>query len=273
MLEIVNALPQKRASDIDSFLTFIGIYEDKQRTAAFKRLIFAHRGEICGKTVVEAGAGLGIMTEALLAAGAAKVYAVEDNRFCVAALQKKFAKESRVVVVRSRIEDFKPAGNEKIHVLFQELYGSLLLDESILALERIGFEPDIVLPDGGRILGQVVTLRGVGDPTLTPDLLRGLDGALVTDLFPYFKFTEPFVIGEWRFRRQKKRRSYEFSVPRGGEVLVLGMEVWHSGRRISGTQYCDNWSFIATPVSGKKARITFAYAREGMTDIFWRWIA
>jgi hypothetical protein len=83
---------------------------------------------------------------------------------------------------------------------------------------------------------------------LTPDLLRGLDGALVTDLFPYFKFTEPFVIGEWRFRRQKKRRSYEFSVPRGGEVLVLGMEVWHSGRRISGTQYCDNWSFIATPV-------------------------
>jgi hypothetical protein len=33
----------------------------------------------------------------------------------------------------------------------------LLLDESILALERIGFEPDIVLPDGGRILGQVLS--------------------------------------------------------------------------------------------------------------------
>jgi hypothetical protein len=49
MLEIVNALPQKRASDIDSFLTFIGIYEDKQRTAAFKRLIFAHRGKYAAR--------------------------------------------------------------------------------------------------------------------------------------------------------------------------------------------------------------------------------
>lgn len=272
MLEIVNVLPPQKASDIDSFLTYIGIYEDKQRTAAFKRLIYANRAEICGKIVVEAGAGLGIMTGALLAAGAVKVYAVEDNRFCVAALRKKFSNDRRVVVVRSRIEDFRPAVNEKVHILFQELYGSLLLDESLLALERIGFEPDIVLPDSGRILGQVVTLREVGDPTLTPDMLRCLDGALVTDLFPYFKFTRPFIIGEWRFRRQKKRRSYEFAVPRSGEALVMGMEIWHGGRRISGTQYCDNWSFIATPVSGKKARLTFAYTSEGMTDILWQWL-
>ncbi len=266
MLEIVNRLPARSFREIDNFLSFIGIYEDRQRTAALRALITRNRAAIAGKVGVEAGAGLGVLTRALLAAGAKRVYAVEGNAQCAQFLRQRFAAEPRVEVVGEPIERFRPPGG-KVDFLFHELYGALLLDESILALERIRFDPGAVFPNGGRLLAQVVPLSRFKDPTITPALLRPLRQALVTDLFANFRFTAPRVAAEWRFKRGARGYVFACRLPACPDgVLALGMQVRHAGHMVTGTQECFNWPYVFTPAAGTKFRLAFSYCR-GMTEV------
>lgn len=267
-MEIVNELSHKKILEVDNFLTFIGIYDDKKRERAFKKLLWDNRQFVRGKIVVEAGAGLGRIADYLVNLGAKKVFAVEENKFCVDYLQKKFKDSNKVEVIHSAIEKFIPSKNYKIDLLFQELYGALILDESLLNLERIKFDPGIVLPNQGVLLGEAVTFEQLKDPSINKENSQFLEGALIADLLPYFYFKKPFVIGKWEFKRRKINHSFKCKLDKKADVLALGMQVMHNGQLVTGTQFCDNWPYVFTLVDkATHIGIDFKYSSSELTKI------
>jgi hypothetical protein len=158
-----------------------------------------------------------------------------------------------------------------VDFLFQELYGSLLLDESLLCLERIRFEPTYVIPDSGCIVGEVLNLEEIGDPVIDKEMLKLFKGVLVTDLFPDFKFGETFTIWRWKFKRGRRNYEIKYTLPHRGDLLVLGMEIWHQRERIIGSRESSNWPLIFTPISGKRFRLRFEY-KNGYTLVYFDWI-
>ncbi len=260
-------MPAAKEEKIDNFLSFIAIYEDYARDKRFKKLLFENRWLIKGKTVVEAGAGLGNIAQFILDLGARKVFAVEQNVSCAQFLKKRFKRASRVEVVCEKIEKFLPPKGRKIDCLFQELYGPLLLDESILSLERIKFEPSFVVPDGGALLGEAVMLDKLNDPTIDKRILGILEGALITDLFLGFKFKKPFVVAQWRFRRKAKAYEFNCKMDKRADILALGMEVRHGNKRVAGTQDCFNWPFVFTPLQSTEFNLSFSY-EKGATQVY-----
>lgn len=54
--------------------------QDTARTEAYKNVIFSNRNLFEGKTVLDVGAGTGILSIFCAQAGASKVYAVEGSR-------------------------------------------------------------------------------------------------------------------------------------------------------------------------------------------------
>lgn len=269
MLEVLNQLPQERWRQADDFLAFIGIYEDKKREGALKKLLLKNHGFIKGKIGVEAGAGLGNITEFLLELGAKKVFAVEENEFCVKFLRRKFKGKRKVEVIHERIQDFKPP--YKVDFLFQELYGSLLLDESLLCLERIKFEPTYVIPDSGCIVGEVLNLEEIGDPVIDKEILKLFKGLLITDLFPNYKFKPTFPIWRWEFKRGRRNYEIRYVLPHKRDLLILGMEIWHQGERIIGSKESSNWPLVFTPIDGREFNLRFEY-QKGYTSVYFNWV-
>lgn len=271
MLEVLNKLPGHRAAGIDDFLAFIGIYEDERRNAALKHLLLDNRKLISGKSGVEAGAGLGNITDFLLKLGAKKVFAVEQNSCCVKFLRERFKSERRVSIIQERIERFALPAGRGADFLFQELYGPLLFDESLLALERIKFDPGIVLPNSGMIYAESARLKDSNDRVINDCIFRQLEGALITDLFPHYKFRRPFIVCKWKFKKGRRVYSFSGKVRGRGDILVLGMQIAHNGRKVAGTADCFNWPYIFAPVKGKEFRIKFTYSR-GISETTFDWV-
>jgi len=271
MLEVLNKLPIRRFDGVDNFLAFIGIYEDKRRSALLRRLLFNNRKLISGKVGVEAGAGLGDITEFLLTLGVKKVFAVEQNSCCVRFLKERFKAKKKVNVIQEKIEHFIPQGKKGVDFVFQELYGPLLFDESLLALERIKFDPGTVLPNGGVIYAEAARLKDSHDPVVDADIFRQLEGALITDLFPNYKFRKPFVVCEWKFKRGRRVYSFSKKIKGNGDILVLGMGIAHNNSKVAGTADCFNWPYVFTPVKGNEFRLRFSYDR-GITETTFDWI-
>ncbi len=270
MLEIVNSLSKSTQIEVENFLIFLGIYEDRVREKRLKRLLRKNLSFIKGKIGVEAGAGLGLMTEYILRLGVKKLYAVEENKYCYLYLKEKFKKAKNIEIINEKIQNFIPPQN--VDFLFQELYGALLLDESILALERIRFKPEIILPDSGKIVGQVTSLKEINDPVINMKLFKNLKGVLVTDLFPNYKMKNPFVIAEWHFKPGRKNYMFKHNLKKSGEVLILGMEIWDKGEKVLGSYETYNWPLVFTPIDGKCFSLSFIYKR-GYTDVKFDWIA
>ncbi len=268
-MEVCNSLPARRFLAADDYLAFLGIYEDRRRTAAYRRLIRSRRLSIADRTGVEAGAGLGETTRMLLDAGARRVYAVEENAHCVAFLRQRFRGDRRVTVVHERLQSFSP--RRRIDFLLQELYGPLLLDESLLALQRIRFDPGTVLPDGGVLLAERVELASLRDPTINRFLLRRLEGVLVSDLFLRFRFRRPSPVLRWTFKRGLSFLSRRFRLKGHGEILALGMAIEHAGERIIGTEDSFNWPFVFTPVCGRSFQIRYRFSGR-TTQVGFRWL-
>lgn len=267
MLEVTNALPIGRLNEIDHFLTYLGIYEDAKRTHALKRLILNNAGAIKGKVCVEAGSGLGEITELLLKAKPKRLFCVEENGLCCEYLKKRFRNNRPVEIINTKIEAFKP--DMKIDFLFHELYGPLLLDESLLALSRLKFKPAVVAPDSGCLVMETAGLKGLRDPGIDRQILGLLDGALVSDLFIGYKFKKPEQILKWEFGKTVKPAAQ--ARVKSGDVLVMGMEIWHEDRRICGTAECENWPYIFTPIKAKTFKLEFLY-RNCYSDIRFKWL-
>jgi hypothetical protein len=156
-----------------------------------------------------------------------------------------------------------------VGLLFHELYGALLLDESLIALGRLKFEPSNVVPNGGALLVEKVELSSFKDKLISAKTLELLKGALITDLFLKFRFKTPSRIMEWKFGARVPRELI-CAPPGKGEVLVFGMEILHDGERVCGTKDCENWPYVYTPVSGKKFRLSFGYDKC-FSDIRFKW--
>jgi hypothetical protein len=268
MLEIVNTLSRKKFESLDNFMLYFGMYDDKKRTSSLKRLLRSNLVHIKGKTVVEAGAGLGDISEIILALGPKRLFCVEENALCCAHLRKRFAKEPAVKVIHSKIEAFRPG--TRVDLLFHELYGAMLLEESILALELLKFKPGVIVPDGGRLLCESVPLSKLKDPLIKNGILKKLKNVLITDLFLDYKFSRPEEVTRWHIPSGKKNAVIDFRPGGRGEILAFGIEITHNGRPVCGTTDCVNWPYVFTPKAGKDFRLRYTY-RGGYSDVSFRW--
>lgn len=268
MLEIVNNLNFKKHTKLDNFMTYFGIYEDKVRAKAIKKLLLANRKNIKYKTCVEAGAGHGEISKLILNLDPKKLYCVEENALSAEYLSRRFKSDKRVKVLNKPIEKFKPA--EKIDFLFHEFYGCMLMDESLSGLSRLKFKPVVLAPNEGYLLLETVKLKALKDPVINTDILPLLNDALITDLFLGYKFKNPKRILKWKYGENNKTLAV-ISVPKNSEVLVFGMEIWHDNKRICGTRDTHNWPYVFTPVKTRKFRLSFKY-NKCFSDVNFRWV-
>lgn len=268
MLEIINNLGRGKAEGLNNFFSYFGMYEDTNRTRAMKKLLRANSPHIKGKVCVEAGAGLGDTSRLILGLGPKKLFCVEENPLCCKHLKDKFKKDRRIEVVNSKIENFKPKG--RINFMFQELYGPMLLDESLLSLERLRFKPDILAPNKGYLLFETVSLKDLDDRLINKQTLGPLNGALITDLFLGYEFKNPKKALRWKFG-QKTASLIKIKPKTRNEILVFGMEIWHNNKRICGTADCENWPYVFTPVKTGKFALSYIY-RDCYSDIRFKWV-
>jgi cyclopropane fatty-acyl-phospholipid synthase-like methyltransferase len=130
--------------------------KDSARNRAYRQAIFDNADQIRGRTVLDVGAGTGILSVLCAQAGAAKVYAVEASS--VWRLAQEVISENRfdnvVEVINSRIEDaILP---EKVDVIVSEWMGFHLLHEGML--DSVIAARDKFLKPGGLIFPESATL-------------------------------------------------------------------------------------------------------------------
>ena len=101
---------------------------DKERTEAYLEWIKAN---VSGKTVVELGAGSGIMTWLCVKHGATHVYAYENNKRIIYWLKEFFKDEAKVTIVE---EDVTTATLQDADIYLHENFGSNVYMEDILGL-------------------------------------------------------------------------------------------------------------------------------------------
>jgi SAM-dependent methyltransferase len=260
-MDILNKVSPARFYEVDSFLAFLSIYEDKKRERAYLRLLRDNADAIRGAVCVEAGSGLGIMSEAMAKLGAKKVYAVEVNPELFELSRQRLARYPNVEVVRADIRDFKP--REKVGVLVHEFYGQLLYDEDLFALADLKFKPALVLPDSGALLCGVASVDDWDDDVIDEAVIKRFDSVIVSGLFDEEGVRPGIKVLEWSAKKGLDgERTVDLSTLRGN-LLYFGIEVRHGGKMICRSGICDNWSFGWT--WRKADRFTFSFSAPGGT--------
>ena len=267
-MELFNDLPEERAQDVEDFLAFIPIYDSKRRTNSLAKLLRAHKAEIAGKVCVEAGAGRGIFARLMAELGASKVYAVERSGALFQILEAESKGHSQVKPLEKDIVDFKP--KEPVSVLFHELYGPLVLDETMLMLRELRFTPQLVLPDGGKLWAMPVSSKQLTakDPNFDPAWAEVLKGALISELVTGLPFKPTWEVFSWDV--SKAETSFEFEVPEACDFLAFCGEITHAGKSVLKMWWTNNWPLIFTPVAGNRFRIAFA-VEDGYTQVHFEW--
>lgn len=268
-MELFNTLPDDELQDIEDFLAFIPIYGSKRRETAYRKLLQRHRHLIEGKVCVEAGAGKGIFSREMAEMGAEQVYAVERSAVLFQLLEDTTNGLSNVERFEEDIEEFEP--EKPVDLLLHEFYGPLVLDESMLVLQDIKFEPGTILPDGGRLWAMPVMEEEImeKEKLYQPSWKTALKNALISDLFDWKKFEPKWQVFDWNL--DSKTNSFEFELPEDCDFLALCGEITHRGERVVNMWWTNNWPVIFTPVAGKRFRISFSYV-EGFTDVFFQWV-
>lgn len=133
---------------------------DRPRQEAYREAIRSNRALFAGKTVLDVGAGTGILSIFCAQAGAAKVYAVEASN--IANLAKKIVQENGfeqiIDVHQTKIEDFKLDGEnqQQIDIIVSEWMGFYLLHEGML--DSVLFARDKFLKSDGSMFPQNATI-------------------------------------------------------------------------------------------------------------------
>ncbi|RMD76179.1 MAG: methyltransferase domain-containing protein [Bacteroidetes bacterium] len=265
-MDILNRLPEDRFEAIDDLLAFISIYDDEERTRRYFELFEAHRSDIAGKVCVELGCGLGLMSEKLARLGARRVYAVERNPHLFALAQKRLAAHENVVLVHADARQFVPP--EPVDVLVHEFYGQLLYDEELHLLDGLGWQPRLVLPDGGKLRGGLVWAEAMADEVVTPEVVRQLEGALVSGLFDEEGLPLQFDVLEWRFGQGLQVPEFVSLEGRSGDLLYLGLEVQHDGQPVCQAGICANWSYAWTWRAADRFRLWFEPGERAPEALF-----
>jgi hypothetical protein len=268
-MELFNELKGRRRQDVEDFLTFIPIYESKRRTAALNALLKRHRKYIQGKVVMEAGAGRGIFAQQMAAMGAKEVHAVERSDVLFDLLEANLHHQSTIHCHCEEITEFEP--HTQVDLLFHELYGPLVLDETLLALKHLKFQPGSILPDGGRLWAMPISNSQIlnTDPQYEPTWAQTLTGALISDLITGIPFRPQWEVFHWDIH--SAATAFEFEIPESCDFLALCGEITHQGKSVLKMWWTHNWPVIFTPVAGKRFRLEFQYLGE-YTKVHFYWL-
>lgn len=267
-MDIMNQLPAQRFAELDDLLAFISIYDDPRRTAAWRRMLRLEQKKISNQVCVDGGCGLGLFSAELAKLGAAKVYAVEANKALYELAQDRLQRYPRVQVIHEDLAQFKP--REKVNVLVHEFFGQLLYDEDLALLSRLRFEPRYFLPDQARLMAGVMNAAPLLDKNLTDQTLKKMRGGLVSGLFDDRRLKYQFPVIDWSPRRFVYQAVCDMaSLP--GDLLFLGLHVYHQQRLLCQAGPCENWSVVWTPRCGDRFRMDFLPVPRGM-QVRFTWI-
>lgn len=268
-MEILNYYPEKKLSELFDFLGFVSIYEDRERSKAYFKMMEDAREKFRGAVVVEAGAGFGEFTGRAVEMGAKKAYAVEINRYMHGVLAKKFAGSRSVRVVKKDILDFAPPGR-RADILIHDLFGPLMYDESLFALEKLRFDAASVMPNGARVAMALLDSKKFIDPTVTEDVLAELRGALVADLFEPYAGRYPYEVCSWTAEGGLKHSEPDLAGKKG-DLLVFCLEIFHDGKFVCSARESTNWPIVWTPRAGDRFELRFK--RDGIyCNPRFRWV-
>lgn len=263
-MEIVGIPEPEKEAIYDEFLAYISIYDDVSRTKRFKNLLWKLRKHIKNRVCVEAGAGFGIFAEYMLKLGAEKVYCVESNPLMCMYLKEKFKKEKRVTIVEDYIQNFTPP--EEVDFLLHEFFGSLLYDENLKDLENLKFTPKILAPDTGLLMYTVVDSKKYKDRVVDERVLQILKGSMISDLFlKKLKKKWNGVAARWKWPEGLECYQVDISNEKG-DLIALGIEIYHQKTRIIGTTDSLNWSTIWMIRKSDKFKIEF---KENEPELKW----
>ena len=138
---------------------------DRPRTEAYRRAILNNAHLFKGRTVLDVGAGCGVLSLFAKQAGARRVWAVEASGMAsvLREVMELNDEEGVVKVVEGRAEEVDLG--EKVDIIISEWMGFYLLHESmldsvILARERHLTEDGLMFPSHCRLLAAPVTMPG-----------------------------------------------------------------------------------------------------------------
>jgi hypothetical protein len=272
-MELFNQLSQDRSQEVEDFLAFIPIYESKRRFKSLRALLNRHRKQIVGKVCLEAGAGRGLFARSMAELGASEVIAVERSASLFAVLKDHLKDMENVSLVLDDIIGYEP--EKQVDLLFHEFYGPLVLDESLMVLNNLQFEPGVILPDGGRLWAMPVNEAQIRefDPYYESSWKEALSGAMVSDLFDGIPFEPTWQVFEWAVGKkgEKEKVVFEFEPPEKADFLAFCGEITHQGKKVLNMWWTHNWPIIYTPVEGKKFRLEFDFDGR-FTDIYFEWM-
>lgn len=264
-MDILNVLPEAAFAALDDLLTFISIYDDRRRTRAYLRLLHAYRARIAGAVCVDAGCGMGYFAEEMVRLGARRVYAVEANAHLYALAAERLARYPEVICVQAEVQHFIP--EEPVDVLVHDFFGPLLYDEDLHVLEALRFRPRLVLPNRAVLMGGLTWIESVADATVTPAVVRQLKGALVAGLLDEGGLQLQFPVARWAFGEVEREVVCDLR-GREGDLLYLGLQIFHGDRLICQAGHCPNWPYVWTPRVGDRFRLQFVPEERGAAAYF-----
>ena len=268
-MDIINSLPEKKFEEIDDLLAFISIYDDEKRTEVYFNLLEENKHLIENKICVELGCGLGIMSEKLALLGAKKIYAVEKNPYLFSLAKKRLQKYEQIKILNINALDFIP--NEPIDLLLHEFYGQMLYDEELFILKNLKFKPKIILPDSGKLKFGLGFIEDFEDEFVDIELLKKLDGVLVSGLFDEEGSHLQFEAAHFNVYKGLQMPDYIDITNYEGNLLYFGVELWHNDKKLCQAGECPNWSYIWTYRSGNKFKLHFQTTDRG-TEVFFDWL-
>lgn len=242
-MEILNNINYKKFSSMSDFLAFISIYDDMNRTDAWKKLMLRYSDYFKNGVVAELGAGFGLFSEFALELGAKKVYAVERNIYLFNVLKERLSKYKEIKVINENVLRFIP--KEHIDVVIHDFYGPLLYDESLYVLDNLKFKPSIVIPNGGKLKLGFFSLKDIEDKVINHFVLKQLKNLLIADLFIIENKPKITIdIATWSFSEGLKINKIIDISNFEGEILLFYLEVFHNNDFVCDAFECQNWSLV-----------------------------